>query len=112
MTIPATVSPCPLRSDGSLAGQRSRRHMSDIPQQHRHAVIRQDDDALDVVDGADATQPTHRVLLFAMHDEAAAEVGVVVLHARQDVVQRKVIAAQREWIDLDRCTAWFRRPTS
>ena len=80
--------------DRTITGQSGRLDRCDLLQQDGNAVGGGHDDITQVVDPLCPAQPTHGVLLLCMLDIAAAEVGIVVRHGRDHIMQSQVEATQ------------------
>ena len=94
MTMPETVSPWPSRITAPWRGSGSVSIVATCFSRTGMPLRGGDDDIAQVVDALRAAQAADGVLLLRMLDVAAAEVGVVVRHGGDHIVQRQVVAAQ------------------
>ena len=73
----------------------------DVPDPHRGALLGGDDDVLHVTRGLDEADAAHRDTVLATLDEAAAGVRVVVRDGVEHLLQRQVIGAEPDGVDVD-----------
>src|SRR6266446_2777449 len=85
----------------ALPGSRADRHLSEVAQQDRSALICQQDDLSQFIRCDCAAASGQRVLLGCVLDIAATEIPVVLLDPHRDIVKRQSVLLQQRRLDLD-----------
>ena len=84
ITMPETVSP--FRKVAPSGGSRADADRCDIAQEHRRPLMRHQNDVAEIAGRGRASGTDQRVLFRSMFDITAAEVRIVRLDARGDVM--------------------------
>ena len=80
-----------ISKDCALAGRWSNRHLRDIMQHDRRALVGKQDNVADVVDAVGPAKAAQGVLFIRVLDVSATEVGVVLGDSRGHVLERESI---------------------